>query len=75
MRRRTLAASAAITVMLLGSFAATPMAQAEDNPCDPANGRYTCDGSEDQPDGDTRPYWEHWNRPKLPNTGVTLVSR
>ncbi|MDO5066014.1 MAG: hypothetical protein Q4D96_01875 [Propionibacteriaceae bacterium] len=73
MRRITTAAVAC--VLLFGAFTAAHPAQAEENPCDPANGRYTCDGSEDQPDGDARPYWKYWKKPKLPHTGVSALSQ
>ncbi|RRD03565.1 hypothetical protein EII34_13310 [Arachnia propionica] len=65
MCRRTLSATATI-VVLLGMVATPHWALADDNPCDPANGRYICDGSEDQPEGDRHP----WRPPKLPDTGV-----
>ena len=43
-----------------------PTAHADDNPCDPAKGRYICDGSEDQPEG-ARPKANEKKRQKQDN--------
>lgn len=69
MRRMTpllsLLASAALA---LGALVAPTSATADDGKCDPANGKYVCDGTDSQPEG-SKP--KEKKRPKPPATGVS----
>ncbi len=58
-------------LILCLSVVATPVGAApmeDENPCDPDNGKYICDGTQDWPNGDCPP---ELCGPKLPSTGVS----
>lgn len=66
----------AATVMLASAGTASWADSATENPCDPANGRYICDGTEDQPvEGDVVIQGDDGvslsPRAGLPSTGVS----
>ena len=68
MRTKSLLASLILCLSLWTVPAgAVPM---EDNPCDPDNGKYICDGTEDWPDGKCPP---ELCGPSMPSTGVSNI--
>lgn len=65
MRRKSIISVAVAAIMALGMIGTPLVAKGDDGgSCDPANGKYICDGTEDQPEGAK-------DSLQLPKTGVS----